>query len=213
MNTLKLPAIVVLGALALGVLAAGAAVRAAVESGRTAPDFTVTDIAGRTHRLSEYRGRIVVLEWLSPGCPFVQRHYRSGSLPGTQTEAAADGVIWLQVNSSAIGDLDPAQTEEWRKKQGVVATAYIRDVSGKLGRLFGAEKTPHLYVISREGIVVYQGAIDDQPNASVATTLAAHNYVKAALAALKAGRPVETARTAPYGCGVKYGAETAGDGR
>jgi peroxiredoxin len=179
--------------------------RAAAEAGAPAPDFTVTDVAGKTHTLAGYRGKVVVLEWLSPGCPFVVRHYKSGNMQSTQAAAAADGTVWLQINSSAVGDMDPAKSAEWQKKQGVTAAAYIRDSSGKLGRLYGARTTPHLYVIARDGILAYQGAIDDQPNASVLNTMAAHNYVKAALASLKAGQPVAVASTPPYGCGVKYG--------
>ncbi len=195
----------VLLALAVVVLAPDA--RAAVAPGQPAPDFTVTDIAGQKHTLSAYRGKIVVLEWLAPGCPYVLRHYRSGNLPATQSAALADGAVWLQINSSAMGDLDLAKTEEWRKKNGVApAVAYIRDEAGRLGRAFGAETTPHLFVISADGKLAYQGAIDDQPSASQANTVHAHNYVKAAIAALKAGRPVETATSKPYGCGVKYGA-------
>ena len=188
-------------------LAGGAAtaVLAGVESGQPAPDFTFTDLAGRTQKLSDFRGKVVVLEWLNPACPYVVRHYRSGNMPSTQAAAAADGAVWLQVNSTAMGDLDPAKSAEWQQKQGVVATAYIRDQSGKLGRLFGAQTTPHCFVIGRDGTLVYQGAIDDQPQASQANTSSAHNYVKAVLAAVKAGRPVEVATTPPYGCGVKYG--------
>lgn len=181
--------------------------RAAVESGQLAPDFTVTDIAGKTHRLSDFRGKVVVLEWLNPGCPFVVRHYRSGNMQSTQKVAAADGAVWLQVNSGSIGDLDAAKSVEWQTKQGVTATSYIRDETGKLGRLFGARTTPHLFVIGKDGILAYQGAIDDQPNASVTNTMSAHNYVKAALTALREGKPVEKASSQPYGCGVKYGAE------
>ena len=128
-------------------------------------------------------------------------------MPGTQAVAAEEGAVWLQINSSAMGDLDAEKSAEWQKKQGVKATAYIRDQNGTLGRLYGAETTPHVYVISKDGTLVYQGAIDDQPNASQAKTTSAHNYVKAALTALKAGRPVEKASTQPYGCGVKYGSE------
>ena len=189
-------------AVALGATVA----HAAVESGKPAPDFTFTAVSGQTRKLSDYRGKIVVLEWLNPGCPVVGRHYRSGSLPATQAAAASGGVIWLQINSSSMGDLDAAKSREWQKKQGVVASGYIRDQSGRLGRLFGAETTPHLYVISQDGTLVYQGAIDDQPHASQANTMSAHNYVKAALADLEAGRPVATAATKPYGCGVKYSA-------
>jgi hypothetical protein len=106
-----------------------------------------------------------------------------------------------------MGDLDATASAEWQKKQGVTATAYIRDEAGKIGRLFGAQTTPHVFVIAKDGKLAYQGAIDDQPNASPANTTSAHNYVKAALAALQAGKPIEKATTQPYGCGVKYGAE------
>jgi|SRR5687768_18139522 len=188
------------------VAAAGNSACAAVESGNPAPDFTFTDLSGKSQKLSDFFGKIVVLEWLNPGCPFVVRHYRSGNMPSTQAAAAKDGAVWLQVNSTAMGDLDPAKSAEWQKKQGVVARSYIRDQSGTLGRLYGAQTTPHLYVINKEGTLVYQGAIDDQPSANLANTLSAHNYVKAALASLKAGKPVETATTQPYGCAVKYGA-------
>ncbi|MDP3070889.1 MAG: redoxin domain-containing protein [Opitutaceae bacterium] len=189
-------------AAALGFVATAAA---AVESGQPAPDFTFTDLAGKAHKLSAYRGQVVVLEWLNPTCPVVGRHYRSGNMQATQKAAADEGAVWLQINSSAMGDLDAAQSAEWQKKQGVVATAYIRDRKGEIGRLFAAETTPHVYVISKAGVLAYQGAIDDQPTASQANTTAAHNYVKAALAALKAGQPVAKPKTQPYGCGVKYG--------
>ena len=196
-----------LGAMAVAAILLGNVVRAGVESGRPAPDFSVTDIAGKTHRLADFRGRIVVLEWLNPGCPFVVRHYRSGNMQSTQQAAAAAGAVWLQVNSGAMGDLDPVKSAEWQKKQGVTVTAYIRDQTGKLGRVFDAKTSPHLFVIGADGRLAYQGAIDDQPNASVTNTTSAHNYVKAALAALRDGKPVETTSTPPYGCGVKYGAE------
>lgn len=185
----------------------GSTLRAAVDSGQPAPDFTFADLAGKTHKLSEYRGKVVILEWLNPNCPVVGRHYRSHNMQETQTAAAADGAVWLQINSSSMGDLDAAASIEWQKKQNVIATAYIRDEAGKIGRLFGAQTTPHVFVIAKDGTLVYQGAIDDQPNASPANTTSAHNYVKAALAALKAGKPVEKSTTQPYGCGVKYGAE------
>lgn len=192
---------------AAALVAAGAfpVLRAAVDSGKPAPDFAFTDLAGKSRRLSDYRGKIVVLEWLNPSCPVVGRHYRSGNMQSTQAAAAAAGAVWLQINSSAMGDLDPAQSAEWQKKQGVVAAAYVRDQPGAIGRLYGAQTTPHVYVINQDGTLAYQGAIDDQPTASQANTAAAHNYVKAALAALKAGEPIAKPSTEPYGCGVKYG--------
>jgi hypothetical protein len=196
-----------LAAVALGAVLMFNVSQAAVASGQPAPEFTVTDLAGKSHRLNDFRGKIVVLEWLNPGCPFVVRHYKSGNMQSTQKAAAADGAVWLQINSGAMGDLDSAKSAEWQAKQGVTVTAYIRDQNGKLGRLFDAKTTPHLFVIGKDGTLVYQGAIDDQPNALVSNTTAAHNYVKAALAALREGKPVGTTSTPPYGCGVKYGAE------
>ncbi len=202
---MKSPIKRLLWAVALLVVGTATLLSAGVESGKPAPDFTFTDLAGKTQKLSDFRGKVVVLEWLNPACPYVVRHYRSGNMQSTQTVAAADGAVWLQVNSTAMGDLDPEKSVEWLKKQGVVATAYIRDQSGKLGRLFGAQTTPHCFVIGRDGTLAYQGAIDDQSQATQANTPASHNYVKAALAALKAGQAVEKATTQPYGCGVKYG--------
>lgn len=202
---MKSPIKRLLWAVALLVVGTATLLSAGVESGKPAPDFTFTDLAGKTQKLSDFRGKVVVLEWLNPACPYVVRHYRSGNMQSTQTVAAADGAVWLQVNSTAMGDLDPEKSVEWQKKQGVVATAYIRDQSGKLGRLFGAQTTPHCFVIGRDGTLAYQGAIDDQSQATQANTPASHNYVKAALEALKAGQAVEKATTQPYGCGVKYG--------
>lgn len=186
--------VVVLAQVALG----------AIESGNPAPDFSFTDLAGKAGKLSDYRGKIVILEWVNPGCPYVLRHYRSGNMPDTQAVAAAQGAVWLQINSNAMGDLDAAKSIEWQQKQKARATAYIRDQSGAIGRLYGAKTTPHLFIIGPKGEVAYQGAIDDQPSASVATTTSAHNYVKAALSALKAGQPVTPATTEPYGCAVKF---------
>ncbi|MBL9190217.1 MAG: redoxin domain-containing protein [Opitutaceae bacterium] len=204
MHSLRLTFAVFLPLLAAGIFALPGM---AAESGRAAPEFTFTDLAGKTQRLADFRGKIVVLEWLNPACPYVVRHYRSGNMQGTQAAAADAGAVWLQVNSAAMGDLDPAKSVEWQQKQGVKATAYIRDQEGKLGRLFGAATTPHLFVIGRDGTLVYQGAIDDQPQGSQANVASARNHVKAALAALVAGKPVEPSTTQPYGCGVKYGAE------
>lgn len=177
---------------------------APLTSGQPAPDFTFTDLSGRAGKLSDFRGKIVILEWLNPGCPYVLRHYKSGNLPALQKSAAAEGVIWLQINSNAMGDLDPKASVEWQKKHGALSPAYIRDQTGQLGRLYGAQTTPHFFVVGRDGTLAYQGAIDDQPSASLATTSSAHNYVAAALAALKAGRPVEKPTTEPYGCAVKF---------
>lgn len=185
--------------------------RAAAEIGKAAPDFQLTDITGKTHKLSDYKGKIVVLEWTNSGCPVVGRHYASGNMQSTQKAATADGAVWLQICSShkgAQGDLGDSEATKWLKSSGAASTAYLRDQSGKVGRSYGATVTPHMFVINKEGLLVYKGAIDDQPNAREADTVKAHNYVKAAVAALKEGKPVARSATQAYGCGIKYGRDS-----
>lgn len=201
--------LIVAGALAAA-FAAGVA-RAGVEIGKPAPDFTLTDISGKTHKLSDYQGKVVVLEWTNSGCPIVQKHYDSRNMQNTQKAAAADGVVWLQINSGhpgAQGDLSNEDAAAWLKKKGAQVTASFRDQSGKVGRMYGARTTPHMYVINKDGALVYNGAIDSIPSADEDDIAKATNYVLAALEAVKAGKPVEKAATKPYGCNVKYGKET-----
>lgn len=179
----------------------------AAEVGRPAPDFTLTDIKGQAHTLSAYRGKIVVLEWVNQECPFVVKHYGSGNIPATQKAATAAGVVWLTINSGhpgAQGDFEPARVEAWAKQHGAAYTAYFRDQDGKVGRLYGAKTTPHMYVIAADGTLVYNGAIDSIRSANPADIAKAENYVNSALAALKAGQPVKTPSTQAYGCSVKY---------
>jgi hypothetical protein len=180
---------------------------AAVSVGQAAPDFSLVGIDGQTHRLSEYRGRTVVLEWTNPLCPIVGKHYGSGNMPALQKEALSQGIVWLSINSGypgSYGDYDPAQVREWLKSHGAAPTEYLRDRDGKVGHLYGAKTTPDMYVISADGTLVYQGAIDSIPTPDPGDIARATNYVRAALASLKAGRPVEAATTLPYGCAVKY---------
>jgi peroxiredoxin len=176
--------------------------------GEPAPAFTLTDLAGKSHQLADFKGKTVVLEWTNPECPFVVKHYESsGNLPATQKAATADGVVWLQINSAAAGkqgDYDVAAVQAWLAKNQAAATAYLRDRDGKVGKAYGAKTTPHLYVINPEGVLVYQGAIDSNRSTDAKDIADAENYVKSALAALKAGKPVATPSTQPYGCGVKY---------
>ena len=197
--------------LLLGVILTAASARtasAAVAIGQPAPDFFVTDIAGRMHKLSDYRGQTVVLEWHNPDCPIVHKHYDSDNLPKLQRTATADGVIWLLINSGAPGkqgaDYTAAEFKAWLKKYHAAPTAYLRDPAGKVGHLYAAKTTPHMFVITADGTLVYDGAIDSIRSADVADVPKAVNYVTAALAAVKAGRPVEKAATQPYGCSVKY---------
>lgn len=174
---------------------------AAVDIGQSAPDFTLTDINGATHKLSDYKGKVVVLEWINPGCPIVGAHYDAKNMQATQQIAAADGAVWLQINTGAAGKKSNDDATAWLTKQGAVSTAYLRDVDGRVGRLYRAQTTPHLYIINRDGKLAYQGAIDSGNSRDIPT---ATNYVKAALASLKAGKPIEKPVSKAYGCAVKY---------
>jgi cytochrome oxidase Cu insertion factor (SCO1/SenC/PrrC family) len=188
-------------------LFAGAA-HAAPTVGQAAPDFTLTDINGQKHALSEYKGKTVVLEWVNPECPFVVKHYEgSGNLPATQKAAAAEGAVWLTINSGhagAQGDYDAAAVKAWQKKTGAAANAYLRDQDGKVGKLYDARHTPTLYIVNPAGTLVYAGGIDSINSTDTDDIPKATNYVKAALGDLKAGRPVAKATTKAYGCSVKY---------
>lgn len=185
-----------------------AAAHAAPEVGKAAPDFTLTDLNGQTHSLSSYRGKTVVLEWMNQECPFVVKHYdKSGNMPATQKAAKEQGVVWLTINSGhpgAQGDFDKAKVEAWMKKTGAAPTAYFRDQTGKVGKLYDARTTPHMFIIDPQGVLVYAGGIDDIRSANPDDIAKATNYVTAALTDLKEGRAVRTATSRPYGCSVKY---------
>lgn len=181
---------------------------AAPTVGQPAPDFSLTDINGQKHALSEYKGKTVVLEWVNPECPFVVKHYEgSGNLPATQKAAVAQGAVWLTINSGhagAQGDYDAAAVKAWQAKTGAASTAYLRDQNGKVGKLYDARHTPTLFIVNPEGTLVYAGGIDSINSTDVADIPKATNYVTAAFADLKAGRPVAKATTKAYGCSVKY---------
>lgn len=193
-------------AAALCALAVG--LNAAPVVGQPAPDFTLTDLNGQSHTLSSFKGKTVVLEWVNPECPFVVKHYeKSGNMPATQKAALGQGVVWLSINSGhpgAQGDFDKAKVEAWMNKNGAASTAYFRDQDGKVGKLYDARTTPHMFVINPEGVLVYAGGIDDIRSANPDDIAKATNYVKAALADLAAGRAVQTSSSRPYGCSVKY---------
>lgn len=181
--------------------------RAGVTVGQPAPDFSLTDISGRPHKLSDYKGKTVVLEWVNPQCPFVVKHYGSGNIPHLQQAATADGVVWLAINSARSGgegDFDAGKVATWANKNAAAFSAYLRDQDGKVGHLYAAKTTPHIFVITANGTLVYQGAIDSIRSAKAEDIAKAENYVTATLVALKAGKPVEKTSTQPYGCSVKY---------
>lgn len=172
--------------------------------GDAAPGFSLAGTDGKTHTLSEYKGKIVVLEWTNPGCPVVQRHYRAGLMPAVQTELAAKGVVWLTVNSTnpghpnyQAGDTLKKTYEDWK----AAFTALLMDPEGKAGKAYDARTTPHVYVIDPQGRLAYNGAIDDDTQGANPDRT---NYVKLAVAALLKGEPLKTSTTKPYGCSVKY---------
>jgi len=187
-------------------LAAQAIVLAEAKVGQPAPDFVGTDINGRTHRLSDYRGKIVVLEAYNLDCPYVANHYKSGAMQELQGASVSKGIVWLIVNSVHPGHPNYRSVAAARKEfveQKIKATAWLDDHSGEIGKKYGMKTTPHLFVINQQGVVAYQGAIDDRPESS-GNPRTARNYVKAAIEALLSGRPVAVAESKPYGCTVKY---------
>lgn len=189
------------------VLFGGRGAEAAVETGAQAPAFSVQDANGATRTLAEFRGRMVILEWTNHGCPYVRKHYDSGNMQALQREATADGIVWLQVISSAPGEqghLDGQGALARVRTDNAAPTATLLDPTGAMGRAYGARNTPHMFIVSADGRVVYQGAIDDRPSARPASLEGAHNYVRAALADIEAGRAVQVPETTPYGCSVKY---------
>ena len=191
---------------ALAIALAPAAALAAATVGQPAPGFTVTDVAGKPANLADYKGKTVVLEWHNFGCPFVQKHYRSGNMQALQKKYAGD-VVWLAVNSTHKGAWDytePAKLTTQLRDFGAAPARYLVDEPGAMGHAYGAKTTPHMYIIDPQGKVVYNGAIDDKRSSNVEDVKTAKNYVVAALEELKAGKPVTTASTTPYGCTVKY---------
>jgi len=188
-------------------LAVASAPALAATVGQPAPEFSAPDLAGKAVKLSDFRGKFVVLEWTNPECPYVRRHYDSGNMPSLQKEFAAKGVVWLAVNSSSpeSGEFTPPEgMTKWVAAKGAAPTAVLIDKDGKVGRLYGARTTPHMYVIDPQGKLVYAGAIDDKRWANVEETKSAKNHVRAALGEAMAGKPVAVSATTPYGCSVKY---------
>ena len=201
----RLVFVAVLSAVAL--VAAISAPAAAAVVGQPAPAFTLLDSNGKARSLADFGGKVVVLEWWNPECPFVGKHYGSGNMQKLQKEWTAKGVVWLTVNSSAAGQqghVDGAKANALVNEKGAASTAVLLDHDGKVGRAYGAKTTPHMFVIDGKGKLVYAGGIDDKPSTDQADIASAKNHVAAALSEVTAGKPVTTASTQPYGCGVKY---------
>jgi len=181
--------------------------QAAVAPGQAAPEFSLADINGKVQKLSDFRGKYVVLEWFNSECPFVQKHYESGNMQALQARYTQKGVVWLGINSTSPrhGNYrDPARSQAILKEWKSAPTAFVLDPDGKVGKQYGARTTPHMYVIDPKGTLVYVGGIDDKPSISQRDIATAKNLVAAALDESLSGKPVGTPNAMPYGCSVKY---------
>lgn len=178
----------------------------AASVGQPAPDFTLMDTGGQPVKLSQFKGKPVVLEWNNPGCPFVKKHYQ-GNMQALQKEVVAQGGVWLAINSTRDDSADylaPAQLGRWMTEQKASATATLLDEDGKVGQAFAARVTPHMYIVNAQGVLVYAGGIDSIASARVDDIPKATNYVRQAMAEIKAGKPVSVSTSRVYGCSVKY---------
>ena len=178
-----------------------------LQIGKKAPAFTLTDVQGQVHNLKDYRGKLVVIEWINYDCPFVKKHYNSGNMQSLQKKYTAQDVVWLVINSSAPGKQGNFNSEEVLKRssdQGASFTAYLQDSDGKVGKKYGAKTTPHMFVVNGKGNLMYMGGIDNVKSTNVKDIAEATNYVAAALDALLIGEKVDVTSAKPYGCSVKY---------
>ncbi|MFC5506944.1 thioredoxin family protein [Bosea massiliensis] len=191
----------------LALAAAPALAQSAAKIGAPAPAFEAVDSNGQTRKLSEFAGKTVILEWTNHDCPYVRKHYNSATMQTLQKDMAKEGVVWLSVISSPVGEqghVDGARANELTKSRDAAPAAVLLDPNSKVARAYGATTTPHMYIIDAKGTLAYMGAIDDKPSASAASLEGAKSYVRQAVAELKAGKPVSEASTKAYGCAVKY---------
>jgi len=172
-----------------------------------APDFKLEDINGMDVLLSDFSGKIVVLEWINFDCPYVRKHYQSGNIPKMQDKYTKQGVIWMAICSSAPGkegNLPTGEIKKRIKQYNGKMTFYLIDSDGKVGKMYGAKTTPHFFIINKEGKLVYSGAVDDKPSTDIEDIKTARNYVTEVLDSLLAGKNPPVKVTKPYGCSVKY---------
>jgi peroxiredoxin len=189
-------------------LAAGPVLaQAAAKVGAPAPAFQAVDADGKTRSLSEFAGKTVILEWTNHDCPYVRKHYNSATMQTLQKDMAKEGIVWLSVISSPVGEqghVDGPQAKELSVKRDAAPAGILLDPNSKVARAYGATTTPHMYIVDPKGTLAYMGAIDDKPSASAASLNGAKSYVRQAVAEMKAGKPVSEASTKSYGCAVKY---------
>lgn len=190
-----------------GLFVNSAQAQQAAELGKPAPDFKLSDMNGKEISLSQFNGKPIVLEWLNYGCPFVKKHYGASNMQKLQSTYVQKGVTWISISSSGPGRegyMSAAEALTATAEHAAHPTTVALDPDGKVGKIYGARTTPHMFVIDQNGVLVYAGAIDDQPSADPDSIMEAKNYVAAALDELLAGKTVSVASSDPYGCSVKY---------
>jgi peroxiredoxin len=183
------------------------AVALAARIGEPAPGFTAVDSTGKNQSLSAYKGKFVVLEWHNQGCAYSRKHYESGNMQRLQKEWTAKGVVWFTVISSAPGTqgyMTPTQENEYLKQVNAAPTAVLIDPAGTLARLYAAKTAPQMFIIDPNGVLIYNGAIDDHATSDAADIASSKNYVANALMEALSGKPVTDPATQPYGCSLKY---------
>jgi peroxiredoxin len=193
--------------LGFGLVLSLLAVAWAVRVGEPAPGFTAVDSNGKAHSLADYKGKYVVMQWENKDCPYTKKHFASGNMQRLQKEWTAKGVVWLTVISSAPGTqgfMTPSQENDYVKQVNAAPTAVLMDPQGTLGHLYAAKTTPHMYIIDPNGVLIYNGAIDDHPTSDPSDIPSSKNYVSMALSEAMSGKPVTEPATRPYGCSVKY---------
>jgi len=193
--------------LAAAALLSSAAIAAAATIGQPAPDFALPDVHDQAVKLSDLKGKFVVLEWTNPDCPFVRKHYNSGNMPALQVDAKGKDVVWLSINSTNPKSDEyrtPPAMQSWMDSKKAQPKAILFDRDGAAGHAYGAKTTPHMYVIDPSGKLVYMGAIDDKRSTNPEDVRIAKNYVRAALDEAMTGKPVTVASTVSYGCSIKY---------
>jgi len=213
--TRRVLSLLLTGLVLLAFVGSPAAAQSQATIGQEAPDFTLTDLDGNEHSLSNYKGKYVVLEWLNFQCPYVDQHYGSGHMQELQSTYTDKEVVWLSIVSSAEGKQGyhpPEEMKAQKNERGADMSAILMDTSGTVGKTYGARTTPHMYVIGPEGELLYKGGIDDWATADTGTTLPtdtyiteeATNYVERTFAQTLNGKKVNPKRAQPYGCSVKY---------
>lgn len=184
-----------------------AAQAAGPQIGKPAPAFSATDADGKTVSLGDYKGKTVVLEWTNHDCPFVKKMYGGQAMQALQKKWTEAGIVWLTVISSAPGEqgaVSPQDANRLTQERGATPSSVLLDTAGTVGKAYDARTTPQMFVITGEGTLVYQGAIDDKPTANLEDLKTAKNYVDAALTEVAAGKPVSVKTSKPYGCSIKY---------